>query len=62
MQHTIYAVLKADHTARMAQVGESIIAKLAKGHIHKVFCHGKANNEVHGSLQMVPLTWSPNHH
>ena len=41
MQRTIYAVLKRDRTACMAQVGESIVAKLAKGNVHEAFCHLK---------------------
>jgi hypothetical protein len=41
MQCTTYAVLKVDHMARMEQVSESIIADLAKGNVHKAFCHLK---------------------
>jgi hypothetical protein len=41
MQRAIHVVLKVDHTARMAQVGKSIIADLTKGNVHKAFCHLK---------------------
>ena len=41
MQRTIHAALKKYHSARTAQVGESIVAKFAKGNVHKAFCHLK---------------------
>jgi hypothetical protein len=41
MQRKIHAALKADCTARMAQVGDSILSDLAKGNIHKAFFHLK---------------------
>jgi hypothetical protein len=41
MQRTIYAALKKDRATRMAQVGDSIVAKLAEGNVHKAFCHLK---------------------
>jgi hypothetical protein len=41
MQCTIYAALKVDHTARMVQVGESIVTNLAKGNVHEAFHHLK---------------------
>jgi hypothetical protein len=41
MQRAINAALKADRTAHTAQVGNSIVANLAKGNIHKAFCHLK---------------------
>jgi hypothetical protein len=41
MQCTIYAALKADGMARMVQVEELILADLAKGNVHKLFCHLK---------------------
>ena len=41
MQRTIYAALKKDHAARMAQVGDSIVAELAKGSVYKAFHHLK---------------------
>jgi hypothetical protein len=41
MQRAIYAVLKVDHTAHTAQVGESIVADLAKGNVHEAFHHLK---------------------
>jgi hypothetical protein len=41
MQRAIYAALKVDRTVCTAQVGKSIIPNLAKGNVHKVFCHLK---------------------
>jgi hypothetical protein len=41
MQHTIHAALKKDCAARTAQVGKSIVAKLAEGNVHKAFRHLK---------------------
>ncbi len=41
MQRAIHAALKKDHAARTAQVGESIVAELAEGNVHKVFRHLK---------------------
>jgi hypothetical protein len=41
MQRAIHAALKRDHAARTAQVGESIVAKLAKGNVHEAFRHLK---------------------
>jgi hypothetical protein len=37
MQHAIYVLLKVDHTARMAQVGKSIVTNLAVGNVHEAF-------------------------
>jgi hypothetical protein len=37
MQHAIYAALKKDCAARMAEVGELIIAELAEGNVHEAF-------------------------
>ena len=41
MQRTIYAALKKDRAACTAQVGDSIVAKLAKGNVHEAFRHLK---------------------
>ena len=41
MQCAIHAALKKDRAACTAQVGESIIAKLAERNVHKAFCHLK---------------------
>ncbi len=41
MQRTIHAALKRDHAACTAQVGKSIVAKLAKGNVHEGFRHLK---------------------
>ncbi len=41
MQRAIYALLKVVGTAHTAQVSKSIIANLAKGNVHEVFCHLK---------------------
>jgi hypothetical protein len=41
MQCAIHTTLKVEHTARTAQVSDSIIADLAKGNVHKAFCHLK---------------------
>ena len=37
MQRVIYAALKRDRAARTAQVGKSIVAKLAEGNVHEAF-------------------------
>ena len=37
MQRAIHAALKRDRTARTARIGESIVAKLAKGNVHEAF-------------------------
>ena len=41
MQRAIHAALKRDRVARTAQVGESILTELAKGHVHEAFRHLK---------------------
>ncbi len=41
MQRAIHAALKRDRAARTAQVGESIVAKLAEGNVHEAFRHLK---------------------
>jgi hypothetical protein len=41
MQRAIHAALKVDHTALMAQVGDSIVADLAETNIHEAFHHLK---------------------
>jgi len=41
MQRAIHAALKRDRTARTAQVGELIVAKLAEGKVHEAFRHLK---------------------
>jgi hypothetical protein len=41
MRRAMYASLKVDRTAPMAQVGKSTVANLAKGNVHKAFCHLK---------------------
>ncbi len=41
MQRVIHAALKTDRAARTAQVGELIVAKLAKGNVHEAFRHLK---------------------
>ncbi len=37
MQHTTYVALKVDQAAQTAQVGNSIVAKLAKGNEQEAF-------------------------
>jgi hypothetical protein len=73
MQCTIYTLLKVDRTARMVQVGESIVANLAKSKVHKAFCHLKGWYQVATETQARPcfqtmekqmaeridLLWSP---
>jgi hypothetical protein len=41
MQRVIHAALKRDRAARTAQVGKSIVAKLAEGNVHEAFQHLK---------------------
>ncbi len=41
MQHAIHAVLKKNRAAGMEQIGNSIVAELAKGNVHKAFRHLK---------------------
>jgi hypothetical protein len=41
MQRAIHAALKRDCAARTAQVGESIVAKLAEGNVYEAFRHLK---------------------
>jgi hypothetical protein len=37
MQRAIHAALKRDRAARTARIGETIVAKLAKGNVHEAF-------------------------
>jgi hypothetical protein len=41
MQRAIHAALNRDRVAHTAQVGESILATLAEGHVHEAFRHLK---------------------
>jgi hypothetical protein len=54
MQHTIHAALKRDRAARTAQVGESIIAKLAEGNVHEAFRHLKGWYQEASETQARP--------
>ncbi len=53
-QCTIHAALKADRTARTAQVGGSIVADLAKGNTHEAFHHLKGWYRVAIETQAQP--------
>jgi hypothetical protein len=54
MQHTIHAALKADRTAHMVQVGNSIVADLAEGNIHETFHHLKGRYRAATETQARP--------
>jgi hypothetical protein len=41
MQRAIHVALKVDRTAHTTQIGDSIIADLGKGNMHKAFFHLK---------------------
>ena len=41
MQRAIHSALKVDQAAQTAQVGNSIVAKLAKGNVQEAFRHLK---------------------
>jgi hypothetical protein len=45
IQHAIHAALKVDQTAQtvQAQLGESVVAKLAEGNVHDAFFHLKGS-------------------
>ncbi len=54
MQRAIHAALKRDRTARTAQVGELIIAKLAEGNVHEAFRHLKGCYREASETQAKP--------
>jgi len=53
-QHAIHAALKRDRTARTAQIGESIVAKLAEGNVHEAFRHLKGWYQEASETQARP--------
>ncbi len=54
MQRAIHVALKVDHMARTAQVGDSIVADLAEGNVHEVFCHLKGWYQAATETQARP--------
>ncbi len=54
MQRAIHAALKKDRPARTAQIGESIVAELAKGNVHEAFRHLKGWYREASETQVRP--------
>ena len=54
MQRAIHAALKTDRAARTAQVGELIVAELAKGNVHEAFQHLKGWSRNASETQSKP--------